>query len=211
MLIGIDFDNTIVGYDALFARLAIEQGYLDEVPAGGKTAIRDAVRAEYGDGAWQVLQALAYGDRMGEAQLFDGFSAFVASARRLGISLVVVSHKSVFSNYVAGGPNLRYAALSWMRANRFFEPGGLGFSVDDIYFEGTRLEKVQRIARLGCTHFIDDLPEVFGEKPFPVETTRILFAPSAGESETDTRADLVATDWFAARDLVFAPVERAVA
>lgn len=209
MLLGIDFDNTIVTYDALFARLAIEADYLDEAPAGGKTAIRDLVRARYGDRAWQLLQAEAYGPRMDEAQLSPGFSAFVASARRLGVPLVVVSHKSVFSHAADGGPNLRYAALAWMRANRFFEPGGLAFSVDDIYFEGTRCEKVARIKNLGCTHFVDDLPEVFAVKSFPSDAMRILFAPKQGASAG--LVDAVATDWFDLRDLLFAHAERAVA
>ncbi len=209
MLIGIDFDNTVVSYDSLFATLAIEAGYLNEIPRGGKTAVRDAVRAEYGDKAWQSLQAQAYGERMGEAEMYQGFPAFAAAARRLGMPMVIVSHKSVFSNYTRGGPNLRYAALAWMRANGFFEPGGLAFSVDDVYFEGTRSEKVQRIGNLGCTHFIDDLPEVFAEAAFPVETTRILFAPT-GEA-ADTRTDIVAADWFDVRDVLFAHAERAVA
>lgn len=208
MLIGIDFDNTIVGYDVLFAQLALDAGYLDEAPRGGKAAVRDAVRHRHGDEAWQALQAEAYGPRMGEAQMMDGFPAFVAAARRVGIPLVVVSHKSVFSHYTATGPNLRYAALGWMRTNRFFEPGGLGFSVDDIYFEGTRVEKVQRIRKLGCTHFIDDLPEVFAERSFPPVVERILFAPADDEAFD---VDVVAPDWFAIRDALFAAAERAVA
>ncbi|MDA0367230.1 MAG: hypothetical protein O3C65_01295 [Proteobacteria bacterium] len=209
LLLGIDFDNTIVSYDALFARLAIEAGYIDDVPSGGKTAIRDVVRAAHGDKAWQLLQADAYGARVSEALLSQGFSAFVSSARRLGVPLVVVSHKSVFSHVAAGGPNLRYAALAWMRANRFFEPGGLGFGVDDIYFEGTRCEKVARIRELGCTHFVDDLPEVFAEKSFPNGAMRILYAPTGDRA--DGSADAVVSDWFDLRDLLFAHAERAVA
>lgn len=208
MLIGIDFDNTIVGYDALFAALALEKGYLEEIPRGGKTAVRDAVRRRHGDEAWQALQAEAYGPRMTDATLMDGFPAFVAAARRLAIALVVVSHKSVFSHFTETGPNLRYTALGWMRANGFFEPGGLGFSVDDVYFEGTRVEKVQRIGALGCTHFIDDLPEVFAERAFPQTVSRILFAPT---DDAALDVDVVAPDWFAVRDALFATAERAVA
>jgi hypothetical protein len=205
MLIGIDFDNTIARYDDLFARLALEGGYLDDIPVGGKTAVRDAVRQHHGDDAWQVLQAEAYGPRMSEAMLMPGFLGFVGSARRLGVPLVVVSHKSVFSNAVPG-PNLRYAALAWMRANQFFDPGGLGFNVDDIYFEGTRTEKAARIGKLGCTHFIDDLPELFAEKAFPENIVRILLSATGGED-----ADAVMADWFEIRDFMFTDLERAVA
>ncbi|CAN0544876.1 unnamed protein product [Laminaria digitata] len=207
MLIGIDFDNTIVRYDDLFARLALEADYLDGVPVGGKTAVRDAVRLQHGDDAWQLMQAEAYGLRMAEADMMPGFLGFVGSARRLGIPLVVVSHKSVFS-HAAPGPNLRYAALGWMRANGFFDPGGLGFNVDDIYFEGTRPEKVARIRELGCTHFIDDLPELFGEKGFPENVLSILLG-TGGEGAD--HANAVIADWFDIRDFLFSDLERAVA
>ena len=45
MRIGVDFDNTIAKYDRLFAALAVERGLMATPPAGGKTAVRDAVRA----------------------------------------------------------------------------------------------------------------------------------------------------------------------
>jgi hypothetical protein len=207
MLIGIDFDNTIVRYDDLFARLALEAGYLDAVPVGGKTAVRDAVRLHRDDMSWQLMQAEAYGARIAEAEMMPGFLGFVGSARRLGVPLVVVSHKSVFSNAVPG-PNLRYAALGWMRAKGFFDPGSLGFSVDDIYFEGTRTEKVARIDELGCTHFIDDLPELFAEKSFPEEVSRVLLSNGGEGANT---VDAVIADWFDVRDFMFADLERAVA
>jgi len=207
MLIGIDFDNTIARYDDLFARLALEAGYLDAVPVGGKVAVRNAVRLQHDDMAWQRMQAEAYGARMAEVEIMPGFLGFVRSARRLGVPLVVVSHKSVFSNAVPG-PNLRYAALGWMRANEFFDPGGLGFSVDDIYFEGRQSKKVARIKELGCTHFIDDLPEIFAEKSFPDEVLRILL--STGGEGADT-VDAVISDWFDIRDFLFNYIGRVVA
>jgi hypothetical protein len=103
---------------------------------------------------------------------------------------------------------LRYAALGWMRANGFFDPVGLGFSVDDIYFEGRQSEKVARIKELGCTHFIDDLPEIFAEKSFPVEVLRILL--STGGEGADA-ADAVISDWFDIHDFMFNDLGRAVA
>ena len=207
MLIGIDFDNTIARYDDLFARLALEAGYVVDVPGGGKVVVRDAVRLQHDDMAWQRMQAEAYGARMAEAEMMPGFLGFVGSARQLGVPLVVVSHKSVFSNAVPG-PNLRYAALGWMRVNGFFDPGGLGFSVDDIHFEGSQQEKVARINQLGCTHFIDDLPEIFAEKSFPDEVLRILL--STGGQGADT-ADAVISDWFDVRDFMFNDLGRVVA
>jgi hypothetical protein len=44
-MIGIDFDNTIVCYDEVFGRVAVEQGLVPPHAATSKTAIRDHLRA----------------------------------------------------------------------------------------------------------------------------------------------------------------------
>ena len=46
-----------------------------------------------------------------------------------------------------------------------------------VLFKQTRPEKLECIAAVGCTHFIDDLPEVLLEPTFPQHVTRILFDP----------------------------------
>ena len=44
--------------------------------------------------------------------------------------------------------------------NKFFSTNGLSLSKNDIFFEFTKEAKVKRIKSLGCSHFIDDLPEI---------------------------------------------------
>ena len=34
------------------------------------------------------------------------------------------------------------------------------FQEENVYFEVTKDQKIKRIESLGCTHFIDDLPEI---------------------------------------------------
>lgn len=46
-----------------------------------------------------------------------------------------------------------------------------------MLFLASREEKLARIAALGCTHFLDDLPEVLLAPGFPAGTAPILFAP----------------------------------
>ena len=41
-----------------------------------------------------------------------------------------------------------------------------------------RLNKIARIASVGCTHFIDDLPEFLGEPGFPAGVKKMLFDPN---------------------------------
>lgn len=175
MRIGVDFDNTIAKYDRLFAALAVEGGLLPCAPEGGKTAVRDAVRAlPNGDEEWQHLQAKAYGARMAEADLSAGFSRFVARCRARGLPLFIVSHKSARSQIEPTGPGLRAAALAWMESKAFFDPSYFGFDREAVYFEDTRAQKISRIRDLHCTHFIDDLVEVFEEPDFPDDVLGLL-------------------------------------
>ena len=46
MVIGIDFDNTIVSYDDLFHRLATERGLIPAAFPSRKTSMRDFLRQE---------------------------------------------------------------------------------------------------------------------------------------------------------------------
>ena len=85
--IGIDFDNTIVGYDDVMCRLASERGLI-----GGsertKRAVRDRIRQRPGgEIEWQKVQALAYGPRMAEAVLLEGADEFIRRCRRAGMAV----------------------------------------------------------------------------------------------------------------------------
>lgn len=179
MRIGIDFDNTIANYDGLLADLAVEEGFVAACPQGGKRFIRDAVRrGDGGEIAWQKLQALAFGPRIGGAVMMEGLNAFLAQCQRLDVAVFVVSHKTRFAAQDRDGIDLHAATLGWMEGNGFFSAGGVGMSRDQVYFEPTRGEKVARIAALGCTHFVDDLEDVFGDSGFPDDAEAILFAPN---------------------------------
>ncbi|HYM30221.1 MAG TPA: hypothetical protein VEU47_02905 [Candidatus Cybelea sp.] len=190
MLIGIDFDNTIAGYDRLFARLAVDLGLLPNAPEGGKKAVRDAVRSRHpeGDLAWQRLQAIAYGERMQEAELIAGVGAFLTACRERRIPVRIVSHKTRHAACDPWRVDLRSAALAWMRQQGFFDRFGL--APEHVFFESSRHDKVARIRNLRCTHFIDDLEEVFAEPGFPAEVEAILFDPA--KSATSSRAATLA-------------------
>ena len=179
MHVGIDFDNTIAAYDALFAFLAVEEGILPPMPVADKTTIRDAVRANPdGEMAWQHLQALAYGPRMGDAELMPNVDRFFRTCRESGIKVSVVSHKTQFPADCSVSSDLRKAAWSWMSEQGFFSEKGFGLSAGDIIFESSRRKKIGRIKGLACTHFVDDLDEVFFEDGFPDDVRRMLYAPN---------------------------------
>lgn len=174
MRIGVDFDNTLADYDALFVKLAVEEGLLEAPVTGGKRAVRDTLRqATDGEFAWRHLQALAYGPRMNEAKLMPGAGAFLTACARQGLDVTIISHKSRRAADQSVTDDLRDAALHWMVAQGFF--GHLGLSEDRVFFEDTREAKVGRIGNTHCTHFIDDLEEVFLTPGFPDDVRRILF------------------------------------
>jgi len=94
-----------------------------------------------------------------------------------------VSHKTEYGHFDPARVNLRDAALSWMRQQGFFRQDGFGLPIENVRFAATRSEKIEQIARLGFTHFIDDLPEGPGRRgvsrgrrkdPFHQRRTRLL-------------------------------------
>jgi len=56
---------------------------------------------------------------------------------------------------------------------------------DHVFFELTKSEKLRRIAEVGCTHFIDDLPEFPDGRGFPSKVVRILFGPNQNHGEIE--------------------------
>jgi hypothetical protein len=185
-VVGIDFDNTVVCYDELFHRLAVERSLLGRVVAPVKRAVRDHLRAAGREECWTELQAVAYGERIREARAFPGVQHFVRACGERGIALSVVSHKTERA-YAGGDVDLRAAARTWLDEQGFFAAGALGR--EDVYFEATREGKIARVAALGCTHFVDDLPEFLSEPALPRDLVRILFAPDAAGEPADARAN----------------------
>ena len=71
-----DFDNTIVSYDAVMHTVALKQGWIDSQLKKNKKQILDHIRlTSDGERKWQQLQAIVYGKRIEEAQLMEGASS----------------------------------------------------------------------------------------------------------------------------------------
>jgi hypothetical protein len=191
--IGIDLDNTILKYDEVFYSLALERSWIDPECLCDKDAVKGNLaqkveNANQNENQWRQLQAWAYGDYIGKALLFDGFSEFAQQARKFNDQLFIVSHKTEFSNYDASVP-LRINAINTLNQRGFFKPvseGGLGFNQKDVFFASSLDEKIQKIRELNLTHFIDDLPKVIFHPEFPSETRKILFASGVNREASET-------------------------
>lgn len=201
MLVGLDFDNTVVCYDALFHRLATERGLLPPQVPATKGQVRDYLRRAGREDLWTELQGIAYGPRMAEATPFPGVLEFLARCRDNDDRCVIVSHKTRYP-YAGTDHDLHVAAREWLVTNGFLDRARTGLSADHVYLELTKEAKLERIAELRCDVFVDDLPEFLAEPSFPPQTDRIWFAPANGEPATDLpfrRAE----SWRAIGDLIF--------
>lgn len=185
-VIGIDFDNTLINYDEVFFNHALSLNLIGPETNKNKKDVRDKIRLlTDGEIIWQKIQAFVYGQGIAQACLNEGVETFLKTCAQQEIKVYVISHKTEYSPFDAHKINLRQVALDWMKAN--------GFNKAQVYFESTRAQKIERIKSLKCTHFIDDLPEVFLEDGFPSGTKKILYAPGF---EAPPRDDIaVAGSW----------------
>lgn len=185
MIIGIDFDNTIVNYGSLFNEVAVERGLIDDNGAMSKIGIRDALRKRGEEAAWTEMQGYVYGVAIERAKPFDDVIEFFAACRRRMVPVFIVSHRTK-KPYAGPDVDLHAAARNWIAANLRDATGPL-IELENAYFEPTRSAKMQRIATLGCTHFIDDLPEFLTDPAFPANVERLWFAPG---DQTSNENDL---------------------
>ncbi|MFT5694193.1 MAG: hypothetical protein ACI9QQ_000166 [Myxococcota bacterium] len=202
-ILGIDLDNTLICYDGLFHKLAVEQRLIDPMTPANKRVIRDTLRAKGLETQWTRLQGEAYGARILEATVFPGAIGALIALHRAGIGLRVVSHKT---RYPALGPqtDLRRAALRWLIRKGILNPSQTGLGPSEVFFEDSPTAKRQRIAALGCTDFVDDLPELLLHPSFPRSVTRTLFDPSGelvrSPSPTGSEPHRTATHWNQIRE-----------
>ncbi len=193
MLIGLDFDNTIAGYDRVFRDAAVAAGFPGAARATTKKQVRDLVRlSPEADIAWQRLQAEVYARRMAEADLIEGVAEFLAECQRRDWDIAIISHKTETAPYDPDRINLRHAALAWMEVQGFFADSGFGLKRTNVHFCTTRTEKVARIGALRCAAFVDDLEEVFAEPDFPAGVERYLYHPG---KPLPSGAFLAFSDW----------------
>lgn len=198
MKVGIDLDNTLICYDQAFARVGREEGLLPSSFEGSKVDVKRALLARRQDGyLWESLQGLVYGRRIDAAMLFQGVTEFLVACRAHGDTVAIVSHKTELAHHDPLKTDLRVAALNWMESNRFFDASGLALERRNVFFEGTRDEKVGRIRSLACDVFVDDLAEVLGHAEMPTSCRKILFGKEP-QSEFEQYAS-----WDEVRDALF--------
>jgi len=186
LVVGVDFDNTIIDYGDLFFRAAVAEGLCSDsaqVQQPGvvaKADVRQQVRAlTDGEEKWQLVQSIVYSQELVHARLFAGVAEFLRLCQQHELVVYVISHKTeVPVSPAVPAVNLRQAALDWLERQGVLEPA-IGFLIprQHVFFHATRQKKLASIRRQQCDYFVDDLPEVLADPGFPASTERILFSP----------------------------------
>ena len=174
MILGVDFDNTLVCYDGLFHAAAVARGLMPEDGPQDKNGVRDWL-IEHGRGDdFTLLQGETYGPGLGAARPYPDALECLAEMQAAGAMIYVVSHKTA-TPVLGPAYDLRAAARAWLAANGFLTPGPV--AEDAVFFEDTMAAKAARVAALGCTHFVDDMERFLMRPDFPAETARLWFRP----------------------------------
>lgn len=181
MRLGFDFDNTLINYDTLFHRVALEKGLIAKALPKQKNAVRDYLREQNREDEWTRMQGEVYGQRILEAEPYQGMRTVLDLLSREQIPMCIVSHKTR-TPYLGEPWDLHEAARRWLAQQGFYEPTGLNWPEDQVFFELTKDDKVARIVDLGCTHYVDDLPEIL--EMLPDSVGKILFSPSEQQKVT---------------------------
>ena len=158
--LGLDFDNTLITYDEIFYKVALERNLINKDLAHQKNVIRDFLRKNNLEDQFTLLQAEVYGNRILEAEPAENLIENLLTLKQLkNIEFFIISHKT---KKPIKGPayDMHKAAKNWLYKNNFFESEGLNFKEENVFFEETKLSKIKRIQSISCTHYIDDLPEI---------------------------------------------------
>lgn len=184
MKIGFDLDHTIINYQNAFLHVAKEMGLIPEGFLGSKNDIKHCITQYNSHESWMALQGQVYGKGIHHAEPMQGVREFFLFCKKQNIPVVIISHKTQYGHFDQDKIDLRDAARRWLIDQKFFDPSYIGLQANQLYFEPTREEKVGRIIDQQCTHFFDDLPEVFNEPMFPGHIDKILYSPYQ-EHESD--------------------------
>ncbi|WP_115071206.1 haloacid dehalogenase-like hydrolase [Synechococcus sp. UW179B] len=177
-LLGLDFDNTLVQYDKLFHKLAVKKGLIEKSLIADKTKIRDYLRQQGKEDEFTLLQGEVYGQHILDAEPAIGMLEALKKLKRQGIPMVLISHKTR-TPYKGPEYDLQEAARRWLKKHEFFSEKGLGWTENQVIFEESKENKIERIIKEGCTHYIDDLPEII--KQLPATIRGIHYSPKASK------------------------------
>jgi hypothetical protein len=197
MHIGIDIDNTIIDYHTLFFQGAKTYNLILPPNETHKIFVKkEIVKLPDGENKWTKLQGYIYGSQIEKAKLSNGFTAFLKVCKRKKVKISLISHKS---KYTKRGRkiNLHKKAMLFLKNRNLLDTY---IHKNNIYFGSSNREKIRIMRQLGCTHFIDDLLEIFTNKSFPANVVKILYTQDV---KTEKLESIFQGDWYGITRFLF--------
>ncbi len=173
MIIGIDFDNTIVNYEKVFYDVALKRKLIPTILGKTKKDVKEFLHSTGKEKVWTELQGIVYGPEIIRAEPYPHILEFLRWCKHNKIKTCIISHKTQYP-FIGEKHDLHTWGKHWLKENGFFSSEN-GLSLENIFFCPTMEEKIMYIKEQKCTHFIDDLPEIFLHNSFPPNITAILF------------------------------------
>lgn len=176
MLVGVDFDNTLVDYTKA---IKIGSKSVFGITSGEnetKLSIKAKIRSEFGENAWTQFQGDLYTKYIYDAQIDQNAMLLIKDLLiDPNNSVEIVSHKT---KYPIIGPkiDMRVIAKDFLRKTSL---ALLGQDLDiPITFSDTLEDKIAYINERPFDVFVDDLQEVIEKLSTP---NKILFVPSSSD------------------------------
>ena len=171
--IGIDFDNTIIQYDEVIYKLAVEKRLIPAKLEQSKRAVRAYLNESGQDQQFTALQAEVYGSEIVKAKPAKGVLRAMKYLQTRGFTMSIVSHKT---KYPIRGPkyNLRKAANQWIESNNINDILTSYNNLASIKYCETKEEKIKYISNGPFDIYIDDLSEIL--LALPPKITKIHYA-----------------------------------
>ena len=153
MLIGVDFDNTIVCYDRLFHHVAVERSLIPATLPADKESVRNYLREQGREDDWTELQGLGVRGADSRGGALPGCVRVLLGVPPAWHSgLCDQPQDSPAGARPPGGPARSRTRLAgkpgiprWPRTS--------GLPEDRVFFAETKPGKLQRIRELGCSHY----------------------------------------------------------
>ena len=178
MIIGIDFDNTIIKYDDVFGRVALKKQIISDTSLKSKNDVKNKLISSGREKDWTELQGIVYGSYIMEAQPYENFLSTLIRLISVGHKLKIISHKTQYP-FVGEKIDLQKAAMDWLKKRGIVGSESDKISENDVYFCNTISDKVKTLKEQKCEVFIDDLEKVL--ELIDDGVRRILFAPSPSD------------------------------
>jgi hypothetical protein len=171
--LGFDLDNTLIDYSISVQKFC-EQNSLKEFR--NMIDLRKFLReTDQSGNKWQLAQEWLYTDGLTYAQTAPGAITLCNYLALNGFQMFIVSHKTIFTPLAFGNKPLREFATNWIKASKL----AVYFSENEnIYYEASREQKIERIIKLDLAFFVDDLIEVFLEPNYPKMVKSFLISES---------------------------------